>query len=134
MYKVIEIAGLLFSLFRAEDDSKLNLQTKLLILALVGSFSISSYVILEYRNVFEKGLDYKYKSVHLEAQVELLNKEILVLKEQLRAAEETSARPTVPSKSSYEHPVPTTPDLPKRKQPEAIIRERVDVIMDKING
>lgn len=118
----------------ASKDGKLNLTTeKFLAILVVGLIWICAYLTSEYHTVYNNATEAKWRIHYMELEVERLKAKCENVD---GLGSNTSVDNTTPvKKSSYEHPpLPTNPEPVKREPPKAVTRERVDDILQRING
>lgn len=118
----------------ASKDGKLNLTTeKFLAILVVGLIWICVYLASEYHTVYNNSTDARWRIHYMELEVERLNAKCESVG---GLVSNTSVDDTATvKKSSYEHPpLPANPEPVKREPPKAVLRERVDDILQRING
>lgn len=115
-------------------DGKLNLTAeKFLAVLAIGLFWICIYLASEYHTVYNNATEAKWRIHYMELEVERLKAKCKSVE---TLGSSTSVDNTTPvKKSSYEHPsLPSNPEPAKREPPKAVIRERVEDILLRVNG
>lgn len=113
-------------------DGKVSLsEGKIVSLVIASLITILTYVVTEFFAVYETANNYKWQVHYMEQELERVQQRCDIVVDTNRASVDT----TPVKNSSYEHPsVPTNPTPERRELPKAVTRDRVEDIINRING